>query len=207
MWNPLDEETCIPELKKVHERLRLHYKEPCLELYNEYWAILMRNSIEDAIQVRSIGGDEFVKCMRTWRIHSIPIQGIQNKIQKELFVLHSVYDETIKPYERMDALLRSVKLFVRNPATYMRLMPSALGYPKYKRMYGCCELHLPPIPAVGFTSCLCQTYALLVTELEQMRFFFVDVKPHMELVTKLLGVWEQQEIEARNEYNARKVWL
>lgn len=209
MWNPLDEETFIPELQKLNERLRLRYKEPCLELYNEYWAILMRHSIEDAIQLRSVGGDEFVKRMRSSHIYSIPIQGIQNKIQKELFVLHSVYKETIVPHEATDALVRSVETFLKNAPTYMRLIPSVLGYPKYKRMYGCCDLHLPSIPAIGFTTCLCQTYAALMSEVEGMRFHneIAILKPRIECIRSMLLLWKKQEGEARKNYNARRIWL
>jgi hypothetical protein len=128
MWNPIDEPTHIPELQEIHDRLRARYKEPCLELHIEYWRALLSQSIEDKVQQRSVGGKEFAKRMRTWHIYSIPQGNLEQKIQKEQFVLHAMYDETVKPYDEVDQLLEAVETFARNAPTYLRKIPTKLDH-------------------------------------------------------------------------------
>ena len=95
MWNPLDEPTPIPELKAVHANLTQRHPTPSLELYAEYWRILMGQALHFAIERSSIHGKTFANSMRSWRIESAPVQGLVHKIRRELYVLHTTYAETI----------------------------------------------------------------------------------------------------------------
>lgn len=201
MWNPLDEPTHIPELQEIHDRLRARYKEPCLEMLNEYWRILLSQRIEDRVQQRSVGGKEFAKRMRTWHIYSSPLPTLEQKIRKEQFVLHAMYDETVKPYDEIDQLLEAVEKLVSNAPTYLRKIPTKLGYPKYKLLYGCCGLHSPPIPAIGFTDCLCKTYEKLSTNAKIMEQTneIQELRKYIQTARKELLAWKMQEL--RNEQN------
>lgn len=99
MWNPLDEHSPIPELNAVHATLKQRHHTPSLELYAEYWRILMGQALHFAIERRSAGRKEFVKRMRSWRIESVPVTGLVHKIRRELYVLHTTYAETIGSYK------------------------------------------------------------------------------------------------------------
>ena len=199
MWNPLDEPTCIPELAAIHEQLRKRHKIPSLELYAEYWNNLMRQSFHHSIERSSIGGKKFVKRMRSWRLHSIFLRGLEQKIQNELRVLHIVYNETIVPFQKVDDLLYSVEQFMKNVPTYKRLIPTALGYPKYKKLYGCCGLGIPSIPAIGFQDCLCKTH----DNLSKTTYTYMNdidnknLLVHLRTIQGLLRMWKQNEIKAR----------
>ena len=202
MWNPLDEPTCIPELTQLNNAMRLRYPKPTLELYNEYWAKLLNSSIQERIKARTLGGEEFIKRMRTWRIHSLPIQGLEQKIKKELFVLKSMYKETIGPYEKADEVLSLVERFVKNSPTYLRAIPTMLGYPKFKYLYGCCGLNVPSIPAIGFSECLCKTYRDLRIQVVHLRTEneIQAIQPHIENMLGLLKLWKEQETDAHTKY-------
>ena len=195
MWNPLDEPTIIPELEAIHANLRSRYVTPSLELYSEYWTMLMGQSVHHAIEFHSLGGKEFAKRMRQWRLQSIPIQGLVQKIQKELYVLHLVYKETVLPCRNVDQLFASVEQFVKHAPTYQRLIPTVLGYPKYKAAYGCCGLGLPSIPASGFPTCLCKTYIDLSKKVDRMMYDTVDrtLLTHIQAMRDVLNMWKAQE--------------
>jgi hypothetical protein len=98
MWDPLLEPTHIPELAAIHARMRLRHPSPSLELYAEYWNMLMGDSLHYAIERSfqkangNIRPNTFVRRMRQWRIESVPVQGLENKIKRELHVLHMTYD-------------------------------------------------------------------------------------------------------------------
>ena len=199
MWNPLYEPTSIKELEAIHVKLRERHTVPSLELYAEYWNMLMGQSLHYAIERNSIGGKAFASRMRDSRIHSLPMQGLEQKIKKELSSLHSIYKETIVPYEKVDELLRDVEQFVKHKPTYKRLIPTALGYPKYKKVYGCCGLGLPSIPAIGFQGCLCVTYAELSKKVYQYmgEIRNEELFPHLQNIQGLLKLWKQHEITAK----------
>lgn len=199
MWNPLEEPTNIPELNKIHSKMRIRHKTPSLELYNEYWNMLISQSFHYSIEMASVGGNEFAKRMRAWRIQSMYIKGLEQKIQTELFALHVIYKETIVPCQKVDYIIQSVKQFVTNKPSYKRLIPTVLGYPKYKTLYGCCGLGIPPIPAIGFQSCLCKTYIELYDSLnkllneiedEQLLEYLTDIK-------NTLRLWKSNEVKER----------
>jgi hypothetical protein len=50
MWNPLDDETPIPELNAVHATMKLRHSAPSRELYAEYWRMLMGQALHFAIE-------------------------------------------------------------------------------------------------------------------------------------------------------------
>lgn len=205
MWNPLEEPTNIPELYASHVRMRMRHKAPSLELYGEYWRMLMGQSLPFAIELSSVGGKAFAKRMREWRLYSVPVQGLEQKIKKELYVLHTTYNETVVPYEKVDELLFSVEQFVKHPPTYERRIPTVLGYTKFKRLYGCCGLGLPSIPAIGGSTCVCQTYAELSNTVHRYMGEIPndELVPHLRTIQDLLNTWKQEETRARLSQHIR----
>lgn len=194
MWNPLNDPTPIEELQTIHKELRKKYPQPCVELYNEYWTRLQTITLD-------IQHSEFRNAVRSWRRVSRYNSTMEQNIRDELKMIHELYVKTITSIDLYECLTK-VETFLRfHKPTYIRKIPTALGYPKYKDAYGCCSLN-SGIPATGFRTCICQTHRKLCIELEQFQIIVTDEESlhNIQEAQEKLLVWLQEEQRARRQY-------